>query len=77
MIKVFRLFGADCINRELSFYMIQGVVNMKAATALTPTRHQLIKDIATNALDLLDCMSIPKHALYAPIAKDYVKFNSN
>ena len=76
MTRVFKLFGAECINRELSFYMIQGVVNKEAATALTPTRHQLIKDVASNALELLDCMNIPKHALYAPIAADYVKYNS-
>ena len=43
---------------------------------MTPIRHQIIKEVAANALDLLDCMSIPKHALYTPIAADYVKFNS-
>jgi len=26
--------------------------------------------------DLLDCMSIPKESLYAPIAGDYVKYNA-
>jgi hypothetical protein len=25
----------------------------------------------------MDCMSIPKHALYAPIAQDYVKYNAH
>jgi hypothetical protein len=24
----------------------------------------------------MDCMSIPKHALYAPIAGDYIKYNA-
>jgi len=39
MIRVFRLFGAECINRDLSFYMIEGVVNKEAAANLTITRH--------------------------------------
>jgi len=57
--------------------MIQGVISSEAATKLTPSRHQLIKEVAASATDLLDCMSIPKHALYAPIAADYVKFNAS
>lgn len=65
MEKVFRLFGADCIQRDLGFYLIQGVVSREAADGLTATRHALIKDIAERADDLLDCLNIPKHALYA------------
>ena len=68
MSKVFRLFAADCINRDLSFYMMHGVVSQAAAGNLTPTRHTLIKNVAAKASDILDCMSIPKHALYVPIA---------
>jgi hypothetical protein len=66
--KVFRLFAADIINRDLSFFQIQGIISKSAVTNLTITRHALIKEIALRANDLLDCMNIPKHALYAPIA---------
>jgi hypothetical protein len=76
MEKVFRLFGAEMIERDLGFYMINGLVNKEAAKNLTATRHLLIKDIAVRANDLMDCLSIPKHALYAPIAGDYIKYNS-
>ena len=75
--KVFRLFGAEIINRDLSFFQIQGIISAKAVENLTKTRHALIKDIAPRAGDLMDCMSIPKHALYAPIAQDYVKYNAH
>jgi hypothetical protein len=44
---------------------------------LTPTRHSIIKTIAERASDLLDCMNIPKHALYAPIAANYLKYNES
>ena len=27
MMRVFRLFGAECIQRDLAFYIIQGVIN--------------------------------------------------
>jgi len=77
MTKVYLLFGAEIINRDLTFYILQGVLSQKALKSLTPIRHQLIKDIALQASDLLDCLNIPKHALYAPIAKDYVKYNAS
>lgn len=32
MALVFRLFGTECIFRDLSFYMIQGVVSREAVT---------------------------------------------
>ena len=75
--KVFRLYGSDVIYRDLAFYMIEGVVSVEASKNLSATRLQLIKDIAPKCNDLFDCMSIPKHALYAPIANDYVKYNAS
>jgi hypothetical protein len=77
MSKVFRLFGAEIINRELTFFLVQGVISNNALNGLTPIRHALIKDIANKASDLLDCMNIPKHALYAPIAANYLKYNES
>ena len=68
MEKVFRLFGADIIQRDLGFFLMNGVVSHKATETLTSTIHQLIKDIALQATELTECMNIPTHALYAPIA---------
>lgn len=76
MTKVFRLFGLEVVNRDLSFFMMHGLISQKAIDGFTPTRHALIKDIAAISNDLLDCLNIPKHALYAPIAADYVKYNA-
>ena len=53
------------------------MISVNAVANLTKTRHSLIKDIALRANDLMDCMNIPKHALYAPIAQDYVKYNAH
>jgi len=39
MKNIFLLFGADCIQRDLGFFMMQGVVSKAAAAALTPRRH--------------------------------------
>lgn len=74
---VFRLYASDVVYRDMSFYMIEGVLSKEAAKNLTETRLKLIKEVAAHCNDLLDCMSIPKHALYAPISNDYVKYNAS
>ena len=33
--------------------------------------------MAKDTNNILDCLNIPKHALYTPIAEDYVKFNES
>lgn len=75
--KVFRLYGAEIINRDLAHYILAGVVSKEAQQNLAITRTALTKEIALHANDLLDCMSIPKHSLYAPIAANYVKYNAH
>ena len=74
---VFRLFGCDCVHRDAAFYMMHGVLTAGASKALMNTRLQLIKDVAAQSDFLLDCLNIPKHALYAPIAQDYEKYNAS
>jgi hypothetical protein len=76
MTNVFKLFAADIIDRDLSFYILSGVVNPQASKDLAKQRHSLIKYLAERADDLLDCLNIPKHALYAPIANDYILYNA-
>ena len=57
--------------------MINGVISIEATESLTTNIHTLIKEVALRASDLTDCMNIPTHALYAPIAGDYIKFNAS
>jgi hypothetical protein len=57
--------------------MLYGVVNPAAAQKVEKTKYALVKQFAPNVNDIMDCMSIPKNSLYAPIAGDYVKYNSS
>lgn len=77
MAQVFQLFALDIIERDLTHYIIGGVLNKEAAASISATKIKLVKIIALLTDDLLDIMSIPKHALYAPIAGDYVKYNAS
>lgn len=77
MEQVFQLFALDIIERDLTHYIIAGVLSKEAAASISPSKIVLVKILADISDDLLDCMSIPKHALYAPIAGDYVKYNAS
>jgi hypothetical protein len=35
----------------------------------------LVKEVANVCDDVLDCLNVPVHAIYAPVANDYVKYN--
>lgn len=74
---VFRLYGLDMIERDLATYVLYGVISNNAAQKVQSTKLALIKQLAPSVNDLLDCLSIPKHALYAPIAGNYVKYNAS
>lgn len=77
MSQVFQLFALDVMERDLTHYLIAGVISKEAAASISTLKTKLVKIIAEKCDDLLDCMSIPKHALYAPIAGDYVKYNAS
>ena len=78
MTKVYKVFGIECIRRDLGWYLTQGVVSQEAVHAMAPVRNQLIKDMAVRVMDLLDCLSVDKETLghTVPIASDYVNYNS-
>jgi hypothetical protein len=71
-----RLYALDIIERDLHHYMLAGVLSQKATKNVTKTKLALVKDLAKCTADILDCLNVPKHALHAPIAKDYVKYNA-
>lgn len=74
--KVLVLYATDIIERDLPHYLLAGVLSQKAAKKVTKTKLALVKELAKSTRDLLDCLNVPKHALYAPIAADYVKYNA-
>ena len=72
--EVIRLFAVDVIRRDLGFYMIEKAINAQAAENSTATLHSLNNFVASNVDALLVGLNVPAHALYAPIAGDWVKY---
>ena len=76
MTIVYRLFAVDTIKQNLGFYLVNKAVGREAASALTGTQHQLVKDVAANVLGLMNSLNVPLDQLYVPIAQDYEKYYS-
>lgn len=72
----FRIWAVDAVIRDQSFYLMAGAINVAAAKAMIETQKRLIKQAAESIQVLLECLNVPAHALYAPIAADYVDFYS-
>jgi len=73
---VVRLFGTECIRRDLGFYMVEKAVSRDAADNTTATIHQLCNFLADNIEGLLTSLNVPAHALHTPIAGDWEKYYS-
>ena len=76
METVFRVFGVDCVKRELAFYVKMGAIKPQAGANLLIAQNSLIKDMAARIEDLLKLLSVPDDILYAPLAQDYVGYFS-
>ena len=76
METVFRVFGVDCIKRELAFYVKMGAIKPQAGANLLIAQNSLIKGMSANIEDLLKLLSVPDDILYAPLAQDYVGYFS-
>jgi hypothetical protein len=69
---LFRVFGIDAILRDSGFYLTEEVVSAQAMKNASATLQILVKKIASVTNDIIENMNVPTHALYTPIAADYV-----
>ena len=55
--------------------MRQGVITSEAALKIDDTIRALVKKVVPHTNSIIENMNVPTHALYAPIAADWVKYN--
>lgn len=72
---IFRVYGLDIISRDLGFYLTEEVIGPIASKNVNAVQNSLIKNLAALAPQIIESMNVPTHALYTPIAGEYVKYN--
>lgn len=72
----FLLFAWEIVLRELALFLLKGWICPKLAGELKSIYNELIKTAGKDIDVIVDSLNIPVHALRAPIAKDYIGYNS-
>ena len=69
------LYGVDCVERELSWYLTEGVLAMPIAKGVAPTARALCAQVGSDMAFYTQAFGIPEHLVCAPIAGDWEAFN--
>ena len=72
----FRIFALDIVLKDAGFFLVEGLLNPQALKLAQLTLIQLVKTLAVTTGDIIESMNVPTHALYTPIAGDYIKYNA-
>lgn len=60
---------------NLAFFLFEEAIAVEAAKLLREQYRELIRKAASEINTILENLNVPVHALHAPIAGDYVKYN--
>lgn len=69
------LFGWDILLRESTFFLLEQWMSPDVVKALKLEYNNLIKAAASEIDHINESLNIPVHAIYSPIAKNYVLYN--
>eukprot|EP01130_Rhizamoeba_saxonica_P013599 TRINITY_DN581_c0_g1_i1.p1 TRINITY_DN581_c0_g1~~TRINITY_DN581_c0_g1_i1.p1 ORF type:complete len:642 (+),score=115.41 TRINITY_DN581_c0_g1_i1:44-1927(+) len=66
--KVLALYGWKTIEKNLSWYLINEILTPTEGKTVISNVQLLVKELAPNALDLVEAYGFPDHVIQAPIA---------
>ncbi|CDW83079.1 UNKNOWN [Stylonychia lemnae] len=76
LFKTIRLHCLHQLKENLGWYLMNGVINAKAAKYVDADYQQAVKALVPHINDIIEAYDYPRiAAMNAPIARDYVKFN--
>lgn len=74
--KIIQVFGLDVVEKDLGFFVKEDLIVPDKAKQVSKLRSSLVKEVAAKSNDIIECLNVPIHALQAPIAGDYVYFET-
>ena len=69
------LYAIQCITTNLSWYMIEGLIDSEEARCIDKHFSTLCVDLAQEVPSLLNAFEIPEELMNTPIASDWIAFN--
>lgn len=74
--QLYHLHLLDILRSHLDHLLISKLVTLKEAALIQKTVRKLCADLAPRALELVDAFGLPEEMLSAPIARDWVQYNT-
>lgn len=69
------LYAVDCVERDLGWYITDGLLTVAHAKAVPPLARQLCAQVGSNMGFYTQAFGIPEHLVCAPIAGDWEAYN--
>jgi len=74
--KVFHLHLLFTLEKDLATFMKEGLVTPEQASLAMDINRRLCRELAPQSLALIEAFGLPEEMLQAPIASDWVSYNS-
>jgi len=75
MAPLLALYGADCVERDLAWFVCEGVLGPAAAREAAAAARALCAEVGADMLPYCEAFGIPEHLVAAPIAADWEAYN--
>ena len=74
--QLHKLYVVDVLERNLGWYLLSETLSVQDSSAVNAAAAKLCKDLAPQALPLVESFAITDTMLSAPIALDWVQYNT-
>jgi acyl-CoA oxidase len=69
------IFAWEVLLREMATFLLQGWITPEVCQAMRLRYNEFIEEAAKSIEQVVSSLNVPTHAIFAPIANDYVKYN--
>ena len=75
--RIFAVFILDMIERDLSWYIVEGMLDTPAAAQVPELSRAATRRLAPDALGIIESFNVPDQLLRSPIAVDWERYNES
>lgn len=76
LIRLARLYALSSIQRDLAWFLADGVISVAQVAAFEGVYDSAVAAVAPVAMDAIAAFNVRDEMIHAPIAEDWVKYNT-
>ena len=75
--KLYCLHGLVTVQNDLAFYLMNDLISNEQAESIERNISDLVEEISTVALEIVESLGLPEYLVRSPIAENYIKYNES